>query len=189
MQFTPGVMQHGDPLAQHLSTLIDLHDLGAPPELQGGLEAVRNDIALHRERASHSLFVGAHGNGQEIAAASLGKAVGMPVFRIDLSAVVSYYIGETEKNIDRLFEQAERANSILFLDEADALFGKRTEVHDAHDRYPNGDMSYLLRKLEAYAGPAILAISSRPNIDPATLRRLGYVLQFRTPLRPPKPIT
>jgi len=181
-------MQHGDPLGQHLSTPIDLHDLGAPPELQGGLEAVRIDIALHRERASHSLFVGAPGNGQALAAASLGKAVGMPVFRIDLSAVMSRYIGETEKNVDRLFDQAVRANSILFFDEADALFGRRTDVHDAHDRYGNDDVAYLLRKLEAYAGPAILATSSRPDIHPATLRRLTYVLDFRTPLPPPKPI-
>jgi SpoVK/Ycf46/Vps4 family AAA+-type ATPase len=187
MQFTPGVVQHGDAkVGQRLSTLVDLHELGAPPDLLGGLEAVRDHIALQPLRASHSLFVGAPGYGQALAAASLGKALSVPVFRIDLSAVVSRYIGETEKNLDRLFGQAEGANSILFLDEADALFGKRTDVHDAHDRYGNAEVAYVLQKLEAYAGPAILATSSRMNVGPAFLRRLRYVLYFHTPLQPPK---
>jgi hypothetical protein len=187
MQFTPGVVQHGDAyVGQRLGTLVDLHELGAPPDLLGSLEAVRDHIALQPVRPSHSLFVGAPGYGQALAAASLGKALSVPVFRIDLSAVVSRYIGETEKNLDRLFGQAEGANSILFLDEADALFGKRTDVHDAHDRYGNAEVAYVLQKLEAYAGPAILATSSRMNVDPAFLRRLRYVLYFHTSLQPPK---
>jgi SpoVK/Ycf46/Vps4 family AAA+-type ATPase len=187
MQFTPRVVHDGDAyVGQRLSTLVDLHELGAPPDLLGSLEAVRDHIALQPVRPSHSLFVGAPGYGQALAAASLGKALSVPVFRIDLSGVVSRYIGETEKNLDRLFGQAEDANSILFFDEADALFGKRTDVHDAHDRYGNAEVAYVLQKLEAYAGPAILATSSRMNIDPAFLRRLRYVLYFHTPLQPPK---
>lgn len=187
MQLTPGVVQQGDAdLGQRLSTLVDLHELDAPPDLLGGLEAVRDHIALQAARPSHSLFVGAPGYGQALAAASLGKALGLPVFRIDLSAVFSRYIGETEKNLDRLFGQAEAANSILFLDEADALFGKRTDVHDAHDRYGDAEVAYVLQNLESYAGPAILATRSRVDVDPALLRRLRYVLYFRTPLQPPK---
>jgi SpoVK/Ycf46/Vps4 family AAA+-type ATPase len=187
MQFTPGVVQHGNAdVGQRLSTLLDLHELGAPPDLLSDLEAVRDHLALQPPRASHTLFIGAAGYGQALAAASLGKALGVPVFRADLSTVVSRYIGETEKNLDRLFGQAESANSILFFDEADALFGNRTDVHDADDRYRNAEVACVLQKLEAYPGPAILATSSRTNGDPAFLRRLRYVLYFRAPLQPPK---
>ena len=129
MQFTPGVIQHGNVfVGQRLSTRADLHELGAPPDLLGGLEGVRDHIALQPVRAAHTLFVGAPGHGQALAAASLGKALKLPVFRIDLSALLSRSVGEAEKNLDRLFGQAEGAHSILFLDEADALFGKRTDV-------------------------------------------------------------
>ena len=187
MQFTPGVIQHGNAfVGQRLGTLAGLHELGAPADLLGGLEAVRDHIALRPLRASHVLFVGAPGHGQALAAASLGKAVNLPVFRIDVSAVLSRYIGQTEKNLDRLFGQANGADSILFLDEADALFGKRTDVHDAHGRYGTAEVAYVLKKLEAHAGPAIIATRSRTNVDPAFLRRLRYVLYFRSPLQPPK---
>jgi SpoVK/Ycf46/Vps4 family AAA+-type ATPase len=188
MQFTPGVVQHGDArVGQRLSTSVELHELGASPDLQRGLEALRDDIASQRLRASHSLFVGQPGNGQALAAASLGKAAAMPVLRIDLSAVVSRYIGETEQNLDRLFGHAGAGNAILFFDEADALFGRRTDVHDAHDRYGNAEVAHLLKKLEAYAAPAILATSPSTSVDPALLRRISRVLYFRSPLHPPKP--
>ena len=187
MQLTPGVLQHGDAsVGQRLTTDVDMQKLGAPAELQGGLESMRKQIAMQRRPALQSLFVGAPGNGQVLAAASLGKAAGLPVFRIDLSAVVSRYIGETEKNLNRIFDHTQGANAILFFDEADALFGKRTEVNDAHDRSANVETAYLLQKLEAHAGLAILAVRSRANIDPAFLRRLRYVLHFHVPLHPPR---
>ena len=187
MQFTPGVIQHGNVfVGQRLSTPAGLHELGAPPDLLRGLEALRDHIALQPLHAAHTLFVGAPGHGQALAAASLGRALNVPVSRIDVSAVLSRYIGETEKHIDRLFGQAEGAHSILFLDEADALFRKRTDVHDAHDRYGNAEVAHVLKKVGAYAGPAIIATRSRANVDPAFLRRLRYVLYFRTPLPPPR---
>jgi SpoVK/Ycf46/Vps4 family AAA+-type ATPase len=188
MQFSPGVLQHADArVGQRLSTVVELHELGAAPQLQSQLEALRDDIALQRRRASLSLFIGLRANGQALAAASLGRAVGLPVLRIDLSAVVSKYIGETEKNLDRMFSDAEAANAILFFDEADALFGKRTDVHDAHDRYGNVEVSYFLRKLEAYPWPAILVTSLPLNDDRVFLQRVHHVLYFHTPLHPPKP--
>jgi SpoVK/Ycf46/Vps4 family AAA+-type ATPase len=185
MRLTPGVLQHGDAsVGQRLATDVDLHELGAPAELQRDLESMHRQIALQRRPALQSLFVGAPGNGQALAAAALGKAAGVSVFRIDLSAVVSRYIGETERNLDRIFDHARSANAILFFDEADALFGKRTEVNDAHDRYANVETAYLLQKLEAHAGVVILAVRSRASIDPAFLRRLRYMLHFDVPLHP-----
>lgn len=188
MQSTPGSMQQGHArFGQRLDTALDLHELGAPPVLQAGLETLRDRIRSERKGAVRSLFVGARGSGQAAAAASLGKAVGMTVSRVDLSAVISRHIGETEKNLDRIFSEAASADTILFLDEADALFGKRSEVHDSHDRYASVEGAYLLQKLEGYAGPTILATSSRTNIDPAFLRRLRDVLHFTTPPHPPRP--
>jgi SpoVK/Ycf46/Vps4 family AAA+-type ATPase len=134
-----------------------------------------------------ALFAGNSGTGKTMAADVMAGTLGLDLYKIDLSGVVSKYIGETEKNLDRLFANAEAANALLFLDEADALFGKRTDVHDAHDRYANTEVSYLLRKLEAYSGPAILVISSRMNVDPAFLRRVQHVLYFHAPLHPPGP--
>jgi SpoVK/Ycf46/Vps4 family AAA+-type ATPase len=187
MRLTPGVQQHGDAYAgQSLATHVDLRELGAPAELQRGLESVREQIALQRRRALQILFVGAPGKGQALAAASLGKAAAASVFRIDLPAVVSRYVGETEKTLSRILDHAQSANAILFFDEADALFGRRTQVNDAHDRYANVETAYLLQKLEAHAGVVILAVRSRANIDPAFLRRLRYVLYFDVPLHPPR---
>jgi len=185
MRLTPGVLQHGDAAeGQRLTTDVDLRELGAAAELQRGLESICQQIALQRRPALQSLFVGAPGNGQALAAASLGKAASVSVFRIDLSAVASRYVGETEKNLSRIFDRARSASAILFFDEADALFGKRTEVNDAHDRYGNVETAYLLQKLEAHAGLVILAVRSRANIDPAFLRRPRYVLHFHVPLHP-----
>ena len=118
-----------------------------------------------------ALFHGPPGTGKTLTATLLGKHTGRPVFRIDLSRVVSKYIGETEKNLSRLFDKAEHKDWILFFDEADALFGKRTEIRDAHDKYANQEVAYLLQRIESYAGLVILATNQRGNIDEAFLRR------------------
>jgi SpoVK/Ycf46/Vps4 family AAA+-type ATPase len=111
----------------------------------------------------------------------IGNHLGLDVFRIDLSGVVSKYIGETEKNLDRVFAAARGSQSILFFDEADALFGKRSEVQDAHDRYANIEVAYLLQKFEDHNGPVILATNLRRNIDDAFSRRLHCVVEFPAP--------
>ena len=116
-----------------------------------------------------------------MAAAVLARELGLELFRLDLATVVSKYIGETEKNLDRVFEAADGSNAILFFDEADALFGKRSEVKDAHDRYANIEVAYLLQKMETYPGAVILATNFRHNIDQAFLRRLDFVIDFPFP--------
>jgi SpoVK/Ycf46/Vps4 family AAA+-type ATPase len=128
-----------------------------------------------------SLFFGPPGTGKTLAACVLGKLCNCEVYRIDLSMVVSKYIGETEKNLSRVFDQAEHRNWILFFDEADALFGKRTQVSDAHDRYANQEVSYLLQRIEEFSGVVILASNIRANIDDAFLRRFQSVVQFPMP--------
>jgi SpoVK/Ycf46/Vps4 family AAA+-type ATPase len=105
----------------------------------------------------------------------------LDLFRIDLSAVVSKYIGETEKNLRRVFDRAEQGGAILFFDEADALFGKRTEVKDSHDRYANIEISYLLQRMEDYRGLAILATNLKSHLDAAFLRRLRFLVDFPHP--------
>ena len=107
--------------------------------------------------------------------------LGLDLFRIDLATVVSKYIGETEKNLDRVFAAADGSNAILFFDEADALFGKRSEVQDAHDRYANIEVAYLLQQMESYPGAVVLATNFRQNIDEAFLRRLDFVVDFPFP--------
>ena len=127
------------------------------------------------------LFAGGSGTGKTMTAAVIGNHLGLDVFRIDLSGVVSKYIGETEKNLDRVFSAARGAQCILFFDEADALFGKRSEVKDAHDRYANIEVAYLLQKFEEHNGPVILATNLRRNIDEAFSRRLHYAVEFPLP--------
>jgi hypothetical protein len=127
------------------------------------------------------LFAGPPGTGKTMAAEVVAAAVGLPLFKIDLSGVVSKYIGETEKNLARIFHEAKAANAILFFDEADALFGKRTEVSDAHDRYANIETSYLLQKLDEHEGLVLLASNLRANLDDAFTRRIRYVVEFPFP--------
>lgn len=127
------------------------------------------------------LFYGPPGTGKTLAATLLGRETNCPVFRIDLSMVVSKYIGETEKNLSRIFDQAERRHWILFFDEADALFGKRTDTNNAHDRYANQEVSYLLQRIETFDGIVILASNRRHNIDEAFLRRFESVIHFPMP--------
>ena len=136
---------------------------------------------LIEEQAGPALFHGARGTGKRMAAEALAKELGLELMRVDLSAVVSKYIGETEKNLDRIFAAAEKSGSILFFDEADAVFGKRGEVRDSHDRYANIEIGYLLQRMESHGGLAILASNMRENIDPAFLRRLRHVIEFPRP--------
>jgi len=123
------------------------------------------------------LFTGPSGAGKTIAAALLAREIGLTPYRIDTAAVVSKYIGETEKNLDRVFASAS-PGSLLFFDEADALFGKRSEVRDSHDRYANIEINYFLQKAEAFGGVVILAAHLKQNLDPAFLRRFAFTLDF-----------
>ncbi|WP_337875077.1 ATP-binding protein, partial [Elioraea sp.] len=127
------------------------------------------------------LLAGPSGTGKTLAAEVLAGALALDLWRIDLSGVVSKWIGETEKNLRRVFDAAEAGGAVLFFDEADALFGKRTEVKDAHDRYANVEIAYLLQRMEAYRGLSILATNLRANVDQAFLRRLRYVIDLPFP--------
>lgn len=128
-----------------------------------------------------ALFAGTSGTGKTMAAEVLANELRLDLYRIDLSAVVSKYIGETEKNLRRVFDAAEQGGAILLFDEADALFGKRTEVKDSHDRYANIEVSYLLQRMEAYRGLAILTTNRKESLDTAFLRRIRFVVQFPFP--------
>ncbi|HKP03808.1 MAG TPA: AAA family ATPase [Chthoniobacterales bacterium] len=128
-----------------------------------------------------ALFAGSSGTGKTMAAEVLANELRLDLYRIDLSSVVSKYIGETEKNLRLVFDAAEQGGAILLFDEADALFGKRTEVKDSHDRYANIEVSYLLQRMEAYRGLAILTTNRKESLDSAFLRRLRFVVQFPFP--------
>jgi len=130
-----------------------------------------------------ALFHGPPGNGKSVTAALLGRHIGKEVLRIDLSMVVSKYIGETEKNLKKVFDRAERIDAILFFDEADALFGKRTAVKDAHDRYANQEVNYLLQRIEAFSGIVLLATNFKSNLDEAFSRRFQTMVYFPPPER------
>jgi hypothetical protein len=127
----------------------------------------------------NALFAGESGTGKTMAAEVIANDLRLNLYRIDLSAVVSKYIGETEKNLRRLFDAAEDGGAILFFDEADALFGKRSEVKDSHDRYANIEINYLLQRMESYRGLAILATNMKSALDPAFMRRIRFVVEFR----------
>lgn len=136
---------------------------------------------LSRGRGITALFAGPTGTGKTMAAEILAADLDLDLYRIDLAGVVSKYIGETEKNLRRVFDAAERSGAILFFDEADALFGNRTEVRDSHDRYANLEINYLLQRMEDYSGLAILATNRRSALDAAFLRRLRFVIDFPFP--------
>jgi vesicle-fusing ATPase len=154
------------------------------------VEAMKNLTRVHYEwgtaRAWNegglaALFAGPPGTGKTMAAEVIAGELSLPLYRIDLSQVVNKYIGETEKNLRRLFDAADASDVILFFDEADALFGKRTEVKDAHDRYANLEISYLLERMERFKGLAILATNRKKDLDEAFLRRLRFVVEFPLP--------
>lgn len=134
-----------------------------------------------RGKGLSALFSGPPGTGKTMAAEVIAADLGLDLYRVDLSAVVSKYIGETEKNLSHIFREAETSNAILFFDEADALFGKRTGVADAHDRYANIETSFLLQKMEEYEGVVILASNLRDNMDDAFTRRLRFIIDFPFP--------
>lgn len=150
-------LEHGDTL---------MHEWGLGPKLRPGYRA---------------LFHGPPGVGKTMTACVLGKTTGCDVYKVDLSLVVSKYIGETEKNLSRVFDQAQSKNWILFFDEADALFGKRSETKDAHDRHANQEVSYLLQRIESFDGVAILASNHRENLDEAFMRRFESIVYFPLP--------
>jgi len=146
-------------------------------------KVVMDELGLRNKVAPgfRALFYGPPGTGKTFTTSLLGKVTGRPVFRIDLSQVVSKYIGETEKNLRSVFDQAEQRDWILFFDEADALFGKRTSVSDAKDRYANQEVSYLLQRIELHDGLVVLATNHRDNLDKAFTRRFQLVVQFPMP--------
>lgn len=139
------------------------------------------DKKLSHGKGLSALFSGPPGTGKTMAAQVIARDLQLDLYKIDLSGVVSKYIGETEKNLATIFQEAETSNAILFFDEADALFGKRTEVSDAHDRYANIETSYLLQKMEEYEGVVILTTNLRENMDDAFTRRIRFVVEFPFP--------
>jgi SpoVK/Ycf46/Vps4 family AAA+-type ATPase len=134
-----------------------------------------------RGRGVTALFAGDSGTGKSMSAEVVAAALGMDLYTVDLSSVVDKYIGETEKNLERIFAEAAGVNGVLFFDEADALFGKRSEVRDAHDRYANIESAYLLQRMESFDGVAVLATNLRANLDDALTRRLDVVVDFPVP--------
>jgi SpoVK/Ycf46/Vps4 family AAA+-type ATPase len=139
------------------------------------------DDKLSLGKGTSVLFSGPSGTGKTMAAEIVAAEVGLDLFKVDLASVVSKYIGETEQNLEKIFAAADGANAIMMFDEADALFGKRSEVRDSHDRYANLEISYLLQRIERYRGIAILTTNLRQNLDEAFLRRLAFVVNFPFP--------
>ena len=184
-----------DDLAQRIITKASWDDL-VLPEAQ---KQLLREIAIHARRRAQvyeewgfaaasarglgisALFAGPSGTGKTMAGEILANQLGLDLYRIDLSQVVSKYIGETEKNLRRVFDSADEGGAILLFDEADALFGKRSEVKDSHDRYANIEVSYLLQRMEAYRGLAILTTNLKSALDTAFLRRLRFIVRFPFP--------
>ena len=139
------------------------------------------DKKLSLGKGLNILFAGPSGTGKTLAAEVIAGDVGLDLYKIDLSSIVSKYIGETEKNLKKIFGEAETCNAILFFDEADALFGKRSEVNDSHDRYANIEVNYLLQQMEEHEGTIILASNYKKNLDDAFIRRLQFAVEFPIP--------
>jgi hypothetical protein len=184
-----------DTLAQRLNPIATWDDLVLPANEMGLLRQIAGQVSkrmevfeeggfgerMNRGFGISALFAGESGTGKTMAAEVIANALRLDLYRIDLSAVVSKYIGETEKNLRKLFDAAEDGGAILFFDEADALFGKRSEVKDSHDRYANIEINYLLQRMEAFQGLAILATNMKGSLDTAFLRRLRFVVNFPLP--------
>lgn len=182
-------------LAERIDPIFSLDQVVLPPDRKEQLCEIVDHVRLASKvldgwkfrdqlpygRGVTALFFGSSGTGKTMAAMGVARQLGTQVLRIDLSRVVSKYIGETEKNLDRVFEDAQRSGSALVFDEAEGLLGKRSEVKDAHDRYANIEVAYLLQRLEAYDGLAILTTNMRQNIDAAFLRRLRFIVDFPRP--------
>ncbi len=184
-----------DDLAQRIEATATWEDLILPDREKQILTSIATHVR-HRQQVYErwrfakqgsrglgisALFAGASGTGKTMAAEVIAQELQLDLYRIDLSSVVSKYIGETEKNLRRVFDAAESGSTILLFDEADALFGKRSDVKDSHDRYANMEVSYLLQRMEAYRGLAILTTNLKDSIDTAFLRRLRFVIKFPFP--------
>jgi hypothetical protein len=179
--------------ARYIETRLEWEDLVLHPGTRKQIEEIDTwlqhgatlmndwDMASKLRPGYRSLFYGPPGTGKTMTACLLGKSTGRDVYKVDLSLVVSKYIGETEKNLARVFDQAEYRNWILFFDEADALFGKRSETKDAHDRYANQEVAFLLQRLETFDSVAILASNLRENLDDAFARRFESIIYFPLP--------
>jgi SpoVK/Ycf46/Vps4 family AAA+-type ATPase len=179
--------------AQLLETDMEWEDLIIGEHTRDQLRDLENWLSYYEQLAAHpelgkrtkkgykTLFYGPPGTGKTLTASLLGKAAKRPVFRIDLSLLVSKYIGETEKNLSGIFKRAEHKNWILFFDEADALFGKRTETESSNDRFANQEVAYLLQRIENYNGMVILASNLKQNIDSAFIRRFQSMIYFPKP--------
>jgi ATPase family associated with various cellular activities (AAA) len=182
-------------LAQRIEPVAEWNDLVLPSSERAMLQEISSHVR-HRSTVYESwgfggtcrrglgisaLFAGSSGTGKTMAAEVLANTLHLDLYRIDLSSVISKYIGETEKNLRRVFDAAEDGGAILFFDEADALFGKRSEVKDSHDRYANIEINYLLQRMESYRGLAVLATNMRSALDPAFLRRIRFVTNFPFP--------
>ncbi|MEH2090295.1 ATP-binding protein [Nostoc sp.] len=184
-----------DTLAQRLDLKATWDDIVLAPEETNLLHQIADQIRqrsqvyqnwgfdkrMNRGMGISALFAGESGTGKTMAAEVIANDLQLNLYRIDLSAVVNKYIGETEKNLRRLFDAAEDGGAILFFDEADALFGKRSEVRDSHDRHANIEVNYLLQRLEAYHGLAILATNLKSSLDHAFMRRLRFIVNFSFP--------
>ena len=145
--------------------------------------AARQKGESNRAKGIGVLFAGGEYREETAAAQMLAKELGRDLYRVDLSKIASKYIGETEKNLRRVFAAAQARDSILFFDEADALFGKRSEVKDSHDRYANIEINYLLQQIEKYDGITIIAAKRKESIDQAFMRRLRFIVEFPPPRR------
>lgn len=181
--------------AQEIRTELDWEDLVLAEEVRDQIQSVSHwvehnselledwEMRSHLRPGYRALFYGPPGTGKTLTATLLGNHTGKRVFRVDLSTVTSKYIGETEKNLASLFDRAMNRDWILFFDEADALFGKRTDVKDSHDRYANQEASYLLQRVEEFDGLIILASNLKSNMDEAFMRRFNSVVRFPFPSR------
>ncbi len=182
-------------LAERIEPIFNLNNVILPSDRKQQLIEIVDSIRLgpkvldewkFREhlpygRGVTALFHGPSGTGKTMAAMGVARSLDIQILRLDFSRVVSKYIGETEKNIDRVFNDAQKSGCAILIDEADALLGKRSEVKDAHDRYANIEVAYLLQRMEAYEGLAILTTNLRQNLDPAFLRRLRFIIDFPRP--------
>ena len=155
-----------------------------PPDVLRQLKSITSQF--HHKAGHIVLFTGESTSDNTLAAELLATQLGHPLYRIDLASLVSKYIGETEKNLTQAFEEAETHDAILLFDEADSLFGKRTQVSTAHDRYANLDSSYLLQRIEAYPGLVILTTNNREDIDDTLLRNVTWQVELNRPLLQPR---
>ena len=185
----------GQGTIKKIHTTYTLEQLKLPPAQKQSLENICNHVRYRHQvydiwnmesqfaygRNISALFVGAPGTGKTMAVHVMANMLQLPLYRIDLSQVVDKYIGETEKRLEEIFSTAEKSNVILFFDEADSIFGKRSEVNDAKDKYANTEVSYILQRMEQYDGIVILATNYKKNIDEAFMRRIRYLVEFTLP--------